>query len=540
MYNLVMNNSFFDKTSSISPKSNLKAGINTEKCKRCYKCVSRCPMNAIVMGENGYPKVDSEKCNGCKLCEKSCIDFYYENKLTIIDKDNTNQLVESIDKFLNKYKLVSPDTTLMVGFSGGFDSYTLLHVLSILRKKYGFKLCAAHLNHGWRAQESDAEEIKCKEFCFDNNIDFYCEKLSSDIPHTETAAREARYDFFVKSANYFKTVNILTAHNKTDNVETLLYRIAKGTGVRGLCGIEEKRKFRGVNIYRPILTIIRDDIEAYCKTNNLSPNNDSSNFNTKYKRNFIRHEILPLFEKINVNAKNAINFLSENAKVNEEIINEYLSIVKSRIYEGNAVKTNKFIKLSGALKQRIIYDLIVEKNLDYDRKKILDILSFIESSAKLKSGKTYSLTNDLWLFCSQKEFYFVESTEKVNSDVIKIDDIQKSYIFQNYKFTINEYISNEKIVYPKEDELFAYVDLSAQDYLELRYRKQGDKIQPFGMKNLIKLKDFFINKAVPKHKKDKIVLLCNHKEVLWACSVGLSEKLRVNDRPTHIIRIEEV
>ena len=100
--------------------------------------------------------------------------------------------------------------------------------------------------------------------------------------------------------------------------------------------------------------------------------------------------------------------------------------------------------------------------------------------------------------------------------------------------------SNEKIVYPKEYENYAYVDLTNQSVLELRYRKTGDKIQPFGMKNLIKLKDFFINKGIAKHKKDEIMLLCNDKEVLWACKVGLSEKLRAKTKPTHIIKIKEV
>ena len=84
-----MSNSFFEQNNLNFCKTNLKAKINIEKCKRCYKCVSRCPQNAIVMGENGYPKVDTTRCNGCQLCKKSCIDFYYEeqkkNKLANVE-----------------------------------------------------------------------------------------------------------------------------------------------------------------------------------------------------------------------------------------------------------------------------------------------------------------------------------------------------------------------------------------------------------------------------------------------------------------------
>lgn len=537
-----MDNSVFDNSAKFY-SCNLKARINLEKCKRCYKCVSRCPQNAIVMGENGYPKVDASKCNGCKMCEKSCIDFYYEKQCkedSSIRNDSKLALVQIVEEFLKRYELMSTQTKLVVGFSGGYDSCVLLHILQELRKKYSFKLCAAHLNHGWRLEDADKEEINCKNFCDKFNIEFYSEKLSNDVAKTETAAREARYNFFIRCAEYFNTKNILTAHNRTDNAETLIYRIAKGTGVKGLCGIEEKRIFDGINIYRPILTISRDEIEAYCVENNLQPNIDSSNFDTKYKRNFVRHELIPMFEKINNNAKNAINSLSVNAKENEEIINEYLSLIKTQIFEREKIKTNKFLKLSKALKQKVIYNYIVEKDIDYDRKKILEIVEFIDDASKYKSGKTLSLTNDLWLFCSKKDIYFISQNNDKNDEIVVISDYKKDYFISNYKLSIEAFTQNNVLSYPKETENYVFVDLSNQDYLELRFRKAGDKIQPFGMKNIVKLKDFFINKSVPKHKKDKIVLLCNREEVLYACTVGLSEKLRVTTVPTHIIRIDEV
>lgn len=537
-----MDNTFFEANKAITNRSNLKARINIEKCKRCYKCVSRCPYNAIVMGEKGYPKVDPTKCVGCQLCKKNCIDFYYEtqNNKDFQTKSN-NDLIKTVEKFLEKYNLLQESTKLMVGFSGGYDSCALLYALNSLKEKYKLTLCAAHLNHGWR-EEANNEELNCKEFCKKYDINFYSEKLDESVNKTETAAREARYEFFIRAAKHFNTKNILTAHNKNDVAETLIYRISKGTGVKGLCGIEEKRVCNNIMIYRPILSIERDEIENFCNENKLMPNNDSSNFNTKYKRNFIRHEIIPMLKNINPNIQNAINSLYENAKENEQIINEYLNVVKKDIFNNNKIKTNKFIKLSTALKQRLIYDLIIERNLEYDRKKILEIIDFIEASANAKTGKTLSITNNLWLFCSQKELYFINSEHKKNEEVIQINDFSNNneYFIDNYKFSIEKFNTEEKIIYPKDNENIAYVDLSNQKYLELRFRKQGDKIQPFGMKNIIKLKDFFINKGIPKHKKDRIVLLCNDTEVLWACTVGLSEKLRVTSKPTHIIKIEEV
>ena len=541
MYNHSMSNSFFDEKNNICPHKNLKAKINLERCKRCYKCVSRCPQGAIVMGEKGYPCVDSAKCNGCQLCKKSCIDFYYETSLSSHIKEMSSVEFEIVvEKFLNKYNLLSENEVLVVGFSGGFDSCALLWCLKQLQNKYKFKLCAGHLNHNWRAQESEKEEQNCRDFCENNHIEFYSEKLSDDVAKTETMAREARYEFFERCAKHFSSKIILTAHNKTDNVETLIYRIAKGTGVKGLCGIDEKRELSGFSVYRPILSLSREDIESYCAENKLSPNNDSSNFNTKYRRNFIRHEVVPMLEKINFNAKNAISSLSENARENEEIVNEYMQLVKNDILVKNVIKTDKFMALSQTIKKRLIYDFITAINLDYDRKKILEILDFIDVSSSSKSGKTLSLTNNLWLFCSKKEIYIMNKIPTKNEMKVKIVDFNGSYKFGNCCFKIEEFSLEKPKVFPKEDEKYAYVDLSKQKSLELRYRKAGDKIQPFGMKNLIKLKDFFINKGVAKHKKDEIMLLCNQEEVLWACTVGISEKLRVKGIPTHIIRIEEV
>ena len=182
----------------------------------------------------------------------------------------------SVIKFLEKYNINNPAITYLVAFSGGFDS---MFLLDILRKSTDNRIVAIHLNHNWRKGECDIEEVNCRNYCNKIGVEFYSEKLSQDCPHTETFAREARYVFFKKCATKFETNVVFTAHNKNDNVETLIYRIFKGTGIKGLSGISEHRDI----FYRPILNFSREKIENYCKENNLSPNIDSSNSNTKYK-----------------------------------------------------------------------------------------------------------------------------------------------------------------------------------------------------------------------------------------------------------------
>ena len=151
-----------------------------------------------------------------------------------------NKIQQTIKEFLEKYNLNNPENTYLCAFSGGYDSMCLLHSLKQITPQN--RIVAIHLNHNWRGEESNQEEENCRNFCSEIGVEFYSEKLSSDIPHTETAAREARYEFFESCSKKFNSKIIFTAHNKNDNAETLIYRICKGKGIRGLCGIAENRK----------------------------------------------------------------------------------------------------------------------------------------------------------------------------------------------------------------------------------------------------------------------------------------------------------
>lgn len=438
-----------------------------------------------------------------------------------------NKIHQKIELFLHKYELNNPNETYLVAFSGGFDSICLLDSLNKITQN---QIIAIHLNHNWRGLESDNEEKNCQKFCQNNNIKFYCEKLSKSIPHTETAAREARYKFFENCAQKFNSKIIFTAHNKNDNAETLIYRICKGTGISGLQGIAENR---GI-YYRPLLEISRDEIENYCKDNNLCPNDDSSNKNTKYKRNFIRSNILPQMMEVNPNILDTIETLSTVAKEETQIVEEYLNIITKKISKDNKIKTQEFLKQSDAIQKRLIYNLFIQNNLDYDRTKILNILQFIKENSNSKSGKTCSLTTDLWIFTNDK---FIEL---INQNKVQLPHftITKEGLFENngYVFELQKY-TNEVSEYPKETANFAYVNLeNFKINFEIRQRQDGDTIIPFGMNGSQKLKKFLNSKKIPNHEKNNLLFLTQGKEILWAINLGISDKIKVIEKPTHIIK----
>ena len=434
------------------------------------------------------------------------------------------QIHKTIKSFLEKYDLNKSDLVYLVAFSGGFDSMCLLHAL---KKSCKNKIVAIHLNHKWRGKESDIEELNCKNFCQDLKIEFYSEELPQEVAKTETAAREARYKFFENCAKNFNSKVIFTAHNKNDNTETLIYRICTGTGIAGLQGITEQR---GI-YYRPLLDTTRKEIETYCSENNLTPNNDSSNSDTKYKRNFIRAEVLPNLEKVNPTAIDSINSLSEIAREETEIIEEYLKILSDKITENGKIKTKKFLKLSENIQKRLIYNLFIQNNLDYDRKKILNIYEFIRENANSKSGKTCSLTEKLWIFVSE------ENIEIINDNKVLTPYF---YITKEGKYENNGYIFEiekfEKEVrkFPKDSDCCAYVNLKNLPLeFEIRTRQDGDIIKPFGLNGTQKLKKYLNEKKIPNHEKDNLLFMTQFNEVFWAIGLGISDKIKVNSKPTH-------
>ena len=418
-------------------------------------------------------------------------------------------IIDRVKNFIEKYNLSG---TFIVAFSGGYDSMCLLDILYKLKTD----IAAIHLNHNWRGEESLKEAKNCENFVKSRNIKYYSEILPDSVEKTETAAREARYEFFKRCAEKFNSNVVFTAHNFDDNAETVLYRIIKGTGTIGLQGINEQR---GI-FYRPLLKTTRCEIEEYIKENKLTPNVDSSNFNTKYKRNLIRNKIIPLLKEINPNVTGAINSLSELAVDDNCLINSYLP--------------ENLLNAAPQEQKRLIYKTLCKYNIEYDHKKIENIQNFIEINKTSKSGKKISLNTNLWLFVNNSKAEIITKEEK-NTLKLEIKHCGE-YKFEDFIFTIEPF-AGEINSFPEDKEFKAYVSLSKIDFT-LRHRSNGDKIQPLGMPGTQKLKKYLNEKKIPAHNKDKLILLCEDNEILWIAGVGLNDKIKVVNKPTHVLTLK--
>ena len=447
-------------------------------------------------------------------------------------------LLDRVKSFLIKYNL--QDKTIAVGFSGGFDSMCLLDILSKIKDCSGFEymnVIAAHFNHNWRGAESLQEQEVCRIFAASRGIRFVIKTAPDDLKKNENDARLARYDFFEEVLENYDADAFFTAHNKDDNAETVLYRVIKGTGVFGLKGISEKRNC----FYRPLLKTNRAEILDYCEKNNLVPNNDSSNADTKYRRNFIRINVIPLLEKINPQIKDALNNLAEVAKNDNEIIEEYLTSIEENLYDKERIVSGYYKTLSNAVKKRIIHNFVQKIGLDYDMKKINELFDFIEKNLDKRNGGTLSIATAKWLYVDEK---FIEVIPRDNTIVSSLSD-KEFYIHSegehnigSHKLILKKYDKQTLLSFPPSTSNYAYVDLTKIKMpLTIRTRREGDVINPFGMAGTMKLKKFLNSKGVSRHKRDEILLLCNNEEVLWVIGIGLSNKIAVTDNPTHIIEV---
>lgn len=249
-------------------------------------------------------------------------------------------LEEVVLETINKNNLIKNGDSIVVGVSGGPDSITLLDILIKLRKQINFNIVVAHINHMIRP-DADIDEEYVEKYCKNNNIPCYVKREKVEILAknqkigTEEAGRNLRYEFFNEVLEKTKSNKIATAHTKNDNVETVLMNIIRGSGTKGLTGIEIIRDNKYI---RPLLEINRTEIEEYCKKNNLSPRIDSTNMENIYTRNRIRNLLIPYIQKeFNPSVIEAVDRLSKISK--EE--NKYFEKITKKTYEEILVEETK-------------------------------------------------------------------------------------------------------------------------------------------------------------------------------------------------------
>lgn len=269
-------------------------------------------------------------------------------------------MIDKVREAIERYSLLEPGESVTVALSGGADSMTLLNILLSLRSEFRLTVSAAHINHGLRGAEADADEAFVAAQC--KRLGVPLEILHADVAGDaarngmglEECGRKIRYEFLAKVAGSGK---IATAHTLSDSAETMLFRLARGSSARGLRGISAVRG----NIIRPLILCSRADIEAYCAENHIEYVTDSTNLDTLYARNRIRNNVIPELKKINPGLESALmramNMISED----DDYLYSAARKLVSSAGRGESIDLKVISRAAPPIRHRAIRLIILEK-----------------------------------------------------------------------------------------------------------------------------------------------------------------------------------
>lgn len=455
---------------------------------------------------------------------------------------------EKVINVIKKYNLIEKDDKIVVGVSGGPDSMALLYILNEIKEELGFNIYVAHINHGIRKQEADADEEYVKNICSELMIPFYSTKVNMDEYAkknkltSEEAGRAIRYDFFNRILDDIGGGKIAVAHNKNDQAETLLMRFFRGTGLEGLRGM----KYKNANIIRPLLDAGREEIEKYCSDNDISVRIDRTNLEPIYGRNKIRLEVIPYIAQ-NYN-KGIIDTLARTSKLMQmdsefilEIVEKkYKKIVVEESQNSIVLDIDNFEKEHYSIKSRIIRQSIEKINgslKGIEEKHINNILNLMEENV---TGKNINISNNIIIKISYgnmiiekesrlrktlfryplhigKPVYIDELNAAIISNVLPISEVDIKYINRFIK-----YFDYDKI----------------KGVLYIRNRKDGDRFTPLGMHGSKKLKDFFIDEKIPRDERDSIPIIEDNGKIIWIVGHRISEEYKVSNNTSKVLVLE--
>ncbi len=414
--------------------------------------------------------------------------------------------------------------TIAVAISGGSDSVCLLHFLSTLSTKIGFSLKAINVEHGIRGESSKKDSAFVKNLCatlsiplrcFEVDAPKYCKDNSLSI---EEGARALRYACFYTAIEEGFCDLVATAHHESDNFETMLFNLFRGTGMDGVKGIKEQNE---KGIIRPLLKTSKREINDYLKNNNLSFVTDESNFDDKYTRNYLRNNVIPLIKEIFPNAEKSVDRFSEIIATDTEFL---LEEAKKHIsfYENKVEITPCHKALFSRAVIMALKSLGVKK--DWEKQHLDDAFSLLEK----ENGKQINLLKGV---VAVKEYDKIVLFKKTTPPT------------QELPFFIGETEFNGTIKIIKTNNT---VNLKDGFYLDLdkipnsaviRTKKEGDRFTKFGG-GTKSLNDYLTDKKVPIRLREGLPLLANGNEVLAVFGVAISNSVRVENGTKRIMKLE--
>jgi len=451
-------------------------------------------------------------------------------------------LLSTIESYTISEKLFGQHAKIVIAVSGGTDSMALTEVLLSLREKYSLELLIAHVNYGLRGAESDGDEAFVRQYAENTGLPVYVKKSdlrNNPLPgggSVQEQARHIRYEYFSEVCTTAGFDLIATGHTASDNAETLLLNLIRGSGPEGLKGIPPKRG----NIIRPLLKVSRVDIESFVKTERIPFREDSSNESGAYARNILRNEVIPLIEtKIRKNVRNSLNRTSEIIRAVDRYVEEQAHSHREQVVE--TIHEKEFFIKKNDLRSLhpVIADYIIRDVIDRLCGEIVsyDLTQRIRTLLDASSGSTVPLPSG---YQADSESAGIRFYKNYETEPFRVE-LTPGTGYQGKSFTFKSTSISPGDVSFSDNKNTEYVDADLiGSPMVLRYWQEGDRIQPLGMSSFKKVSDVFIDAKIPRAYKNRIPILETPDGIVWICGTQLDDRFKVTKNSQNVLKLEYI
>lgn len=428
-------------------------------------------------------------------------------------------MLKKVKEAIFRFDLLQDKKHITVALSGGADSMALLYALIELKNELNIsKISAAHFNHMIRGDESLRDQNFVVKKCSDLGVELFLG--SADVLKfanenqisVEFAARKLRYEFF----NTLNTDAVATAHTASDNIETVILNLTRGTGLSGLCGIPVKR-----DIYiRPLIFCTRDDVENFCTQNGVEYVTDSTNLCDDYTRNNIRHNVVPVLKSFNQSLEATVGRMTTSLREDQDFIDNIVTKEYETLFTDNSLLVNTFNDLHITLAKRIIAKYCENMGVEVDNFHINQIYEICKCGGKisLAGNNSACVKNGILKIISNKTL--------PNNMSFKVDITQSdNNIFTNnikiHNLLLKNILDCDKIV----------------GQLVLRQRTPGDTVR-LKNKNCTKtLKKLFCEYKIPVEQRDVWPVLSDDDGIVWIHQIGVADRCAADQNSKKIFKI---
>ncbi|WP_242953536.1 tRNA lysidine(34) synthetase TilS [Clostridium merdae] len=439
-----------------------------------------------------------------------------------MNKENGVPAEERIRQTVKRYSMLTGAERVVAGFSGGADSMALVHFLW----QSGIPLLAAHVNHGLRGNESDADEAFVRQFCKEYKIPLQVKRVdvaAQAAEHgegLEEAGRRIRYAFFQSICR--PGDKIATAHTLSDQTETVLLHLTRGTGTKGLCGIPPVRG----NIIRPLIGITRAQVEEYCEHYSLRYVTDKSNFSREYARNRVRLDIIPALKQLNPSFEQAVERMTHLLTEDEACLSQLASQAVAKSRSGDGWQMEPLVGLPRPVLSRALRQIVQQAGLNsLSRERTEAAARLLHSgSGKIDAGGGYYfvLGGGLLRVVLPEKYEIgwctplqVPKTLTPTGREVIIRTLTRAE-YENMALKFHNLLFHNALDYD-----------TIKNNSILRGRRPGDSFSPQGRGVTKSLKKLMNEEKIQVFRRDGLLLLENNGQILWVESIGVAEQARV-------------